>query len=144
MAKTIKQENLKFVESIEGQYFLIKSSKSSTNRKSYKVNLGNKNTFPRYEFDAWKRSLLPCKHMVSIFECFPEFGWESLPLTYKISPYFNLDYPVINTRNLILNANEKDDGIYTVTEDEVVIKEIPQKQYSKRKKASSCQEILKD
>ena len=78
--------------------------------------------------------------MVSIFEYFPEFGWESLPVTYKTSPYFNLDYSVINTKNLVWNDDEK--GLYTVIEDEVVIKEIPRKQYSKRTKASNCWEIL--
>ena len=80
--------------------------------------------------------------MVSIFEYFPEFGWESLPVTYKTSPYFNLDYFVINRKNLIRNDNEKDDGLYTVIEDEVVIKEIRRKQNSKRTKASNCREIL--
>ena len=80
--------------------------------------------------------------MVSIFECVSEFRWVSLPVTYKTSPYFNLDYSVINTKNLILNDNEKDDGLYTAIEDEAVIKEIPRKPYSKRTKASSCQEIL--
>ena len=114
MAKDIKQENVKYVESIKGQYFLIKNP---TIGKCYKVNLGNENTFLKCECDAWKRSLLPCKHMVSIFEYFPEFGSESLPLTYKTSPYFNLDYSVINTKNLVWNDDEKDDGLYTVIED---------------------------
>ena len=114
MAKDIKQENVKYVESIQRQNFLVKTS---TLGKCYKVNLGNENTFPRCECDAWKRSLLPCKHMVSIFEYFPEFGSESLPLTYKTSPYFNLDYSVINTKNLVWNDDEKDDGLYTVIED---------------------------
>ena len=80
--------------------------------------------------------------MVSIFEYFPEFGWESLPVTYKTSPYFNLDYSMINTKNLVWNDNEKDDGLYTVIEDEVVIKENPRKQYSQRTKTSNCREIL--
>ena len=80
--------------------------------------------------------------MVSAFEYLPEFGWESLPVTYKTSPYFNLDYFVINRKNLIRNDNEKDDGLYTVIEDEVVIKEIGRKQNSKRTKASNCREIL--
>ena len=79
--------------------------------------------------------------MISIFECFPEFEWKSLPVTSKTSPYFNLDYSVINRKNLTLNDNEKDDGLYTVIEDEVVTKEIPRKQYSKRTKVSSCREI---
>ena len=70
------------------------------------------------------------------------FGWESLPVTYKTSPYFNLDYSMINTKNLVWNDNEKDDGLYTVIEDEVVIKENPRKQYSQRTKTSNCREIL--
>ena len=49
---------------------------------------------------------------------------------------------MINTKNLVRNDDEKDDGLYTVIEDEVVIKEIPRKQYSKRKKTSNCREIL--
>ena len=49
---------------------------------------------------------------------------------------------MINTKNLVWNDSEKDDGLYTVTEDEVVITEIPWKQYSKRTKASNCREIL--
>ena len=114
LAKDIKQENVKYVKSTDGQYLLVKTW---TIGKCYKVNLGNENTFPRCKCDAWKRSLLPCKHMVSIFEYFPEFGSESLPLTYKTSPYFNLDYSVINTKNLVWNDDEKDDGLYTVIED---------------------------
>ena len=49
---------------------------------------------------------------------------------------------MINVRNFIFNDNEKDDGLYTVIEDEVLIKEISRKQYSKRTKASSGREIL--
>ena len=70
--------------------------------------------------------------MVSILECFPVFGWELLPITYKTD--------IISFRlfcdkcNLILNDNEKDYGLYNITEDEVVIKEILQKQYPKRTK----------
>ena len=44
LTKDIKQENVKYVEIISGQYFLVKSS---TNGKSYKVNLGNEDTLPR-------------------------------------------------------------------------------------------------
>ena len=69
--------------------------------------------------------------MVSIFERFPGFGWESLPVTYKTLPYFNLDYSVINTNNPILNNNKTDDKFYTVIEDKVLIEEIPRKQCSK-------------
>ena len=128
LAKDIKQKNVN-VESVEGQYFQVKSL---TIGKCYKVRLGNENTLPRWECDAWKRSLLSCKYMVSIFQYFPEFGCEPLPVTYKTSPYFNLDYSVINTKTLILNDNEKG-------EDEVVIKEIPQKQSSKKQKRLTVQ-----
>ena len=79
--------------------------------------------------------------MVSIFERFPKFGWR-LPVTYKPSPCLDLDYPVVNTKHLILNGNEKDDGLCTVTEDEVLIKRAPRKQCSKKTKTSSCRTIL--
>ena len=105
LAKDIKQENVKYVESIEEQYFLVKTLSIG---KCYKVNLlGNGNTFPRCECDAWEISLLPCKYMVSVFEYFPEFGWESLPVTYKTSSYFNLDYSVIITKNPVWNDVRK-------------------------------------
>ena len=42
----------------------------------------------------------------------------------------------MNTKSFTLKDNEKD-GFYTVIEDEVVIKEIPQRTY-----ASSCCEVL--
>ena len=48
----------------------------------------------------------------------------------------------MNTKNLILNDNEKNHGPYTVIEDEVVIKEFLREQYSKRTKGSNYQEIL--
>lgn len=69
--------------------------------------------------------------MVSILECFSEFGWVLLPVTCKTD--------IISFRlfcdkcNLILNDNEKDYGLYTKTEDEVVInptKTVPQKNKS--------------
>ena len=47
----------------------------------------------------------------------------------------------MNRKSFTLKDHEKD-GFYTVIEDEVVIKEIPQKQDSKRTNASSCCEIL--
>ena len=50
-----------------------------------------------------------------------------ITVTYKTSPYFNLDYSMINTKNLVWNDNEKYDGLYTAIEDEVVIKENPRK-----------------
>ena len=47
----------------------------------------------------------------------------------------------MNKKSFTLKDNEKV-GFYTVIEDEVVIKEISQKQDSKRTNASSCCEIL--
>ena len=78
--------------------------------------------------------------MVFIFERFPKFRWR-LPVTYKTLPYLNLYYSMVNTKKLILNGNEKDDGFCTVIEDEVFIEEASRKQYSKRTKASSCRTI---
>ena len=39
--------------------------------------------------------------MVSIFEYFPEFGWESLPVTDKTLLYFNLGYSVMKTKTYL-------------------------------------------
>ena len=107
MAKDIKQENVKYVESIQRQNFLVKTS---TLGKCYKVNLGNENTFPRCECDAWKRSLLPCKYMVSVFEYFPEFGWESLPVN-DVDTLHALEDQVKVSLELLENEAPKEDGV---------------------------------
>ena len=106
LAKDIKQENVKYVESI-GLYFLVKTS---TIRKYYKANLGNESTFPRCECDAWKRSLLHCKHMVSVFEYFPEFGWESLPVN-DVDTLHALEDQVKVSLELLENEAPKEDGV---------------------------------
>ena len=105
LAKDIKQENVKYVESIEGQYFLVETS---TIGKCYKVNLGNEDTFPKCECDAWKRSLLPCNHMVSIVEYFAGFGWKALPVTYKTSKKrLKQDFKTLKKRKMLFSDNEK-------------------------------------
>ena len=42
----------------------------------------------------WRRFHWPCKHMMTIFEQFPESGWNSLSSTYRLLPWFNLDQKV--------------------------------------------------
>ena len=107
LAKDIKQEIVNYVENIEGQYFLVKTLSIG---KCYNVNLGNENIFPRCECDAWKRSLLPCKYMVSVFEYFPEFGWESLPVN-DVDTLHALEDQVKVSLELLENEAPKEDGV---------------------------------
>ena len=97
--------------------------------------------YPSCECQSWKRNLLPCKHLIAIFENFEEFDWHSLPIKYTTSPYFNLDNNVINTVRIKVN-DTADDGSYPVGNDQPIMIDLPTKKYPKRTKASSCREVL--
>ena len=99
--------------------------------------------YPSCQCEAWKRTLLPCKHLVAVFENFEEFGWNSLPAIYTSSPYFNLDYDVIDSvPSDKSNGEVVADEVYSITDDDVIMSELPVKRYAKRTKASSCREVL--
>ena len=136
LAKEIRVENISYIETVAESYFRVRNLS-----KIYKVSFGSTNDSgtPSCECEDWKKTLLPCKHMIAVFENFQEFGWDSLPGTYTTSPYFNLDYDVINPS---YSHTLKDEDLYSVVGDEVVISELPMKKYPKRTKASSCRELL--
>lgn len=55
----------------------------------YNVNLRG----PSCECGAFQHSFLPCKHMFAVFN-FTNYSWQSLPSTYRESPYLTLDLEV--------------------------------------------------
>ena len=94
----MKQENVKLEKVQKNSIFNLKVKPTE---KASKSTLVTKTLFLRCGYAAWKSSLLPYKHMVSIFEYFPEFGWESLPVTDKTLLYFNLGYSVMKTKTYL-------------------------------------------
>ena len=115
--------------------------KSQTSERKYTVTFGNETDVPpSCQCVNWKKVLLPCKHMLAVFEHHKDFGWDSLPVAYTSSPYFNLDYDVINSIPSAVSASEEE--YYNIVEDEVIMATIPKKVYPKRTKASSCRELL--
>ena len=139
LSKEIKAEDISYVETLNDSYFHFRSV---DNISGYKVFLGaNEDLYPSCECQSWKRNLLPCKHLIAIFENFEEFGWHSLPIKYTTSPYFNLDNNVINTVKIEVN-DIADDGSYPVCNDQPITIDLPTKKYPKRTKASSCRELL--
>lgn len=99
----------------------------------YKVKfMQDENVSPECECNEWRKTLLPCKHMIAIFESQNgyEYGWNQLPVSYTSSPYFNLDYDVINEKPSSAEVNN----------------DIPlhddHNNISKRTKGTVCREML--
>ena len=149
LAKQIPASNISFVEEVNSTYFIVRSS---DNNKGYKVFLTRDDSpYPHCECPAWKRSFLPCKHLLSVFENFEEFNWDSLPASYTSSPYFNLDYGVISEPQHGVHADDsleiEENELNTpdiVIDKNVIIKELPQKKNAKRSTATACRELLNE
>ena len=89
--------------------------------------------------------MLPCKHILSLFEHCEEVNRQTLPKPYISSPYFNLDDSVFyqQSQNDTLLADNCEEMIDpSQCKDEVTFQEISKKVYPKKSKASSCREIL--
>nr|XP_047127050.1 uncharacterized protein LOC105844598 [Hydra vulgaris] len=57
--------------------------KSFTSAKSYIVTIGGQDTkFPDCQCIEWKKTLMPCKHMVAIFQHCDGVSWDLLPDSY--------------------------------------------------------------
>ena len=74
--------------------FNVKSETFS--KKLYMVQFENKQWQPSCECTSWQRTHLPCKHFFAIFQHFPQWNWDKLPLTYRESPFINLDFHLVN------------------------------------------------
>ena len=70
--------------------------RSFSGGRTYQVVLnGPDMSFPMCQCQDWKRTKMPCKHIIGVFETVDGISWESLPDSYKQSPYFCLDNAVI-------------------------------------------------
>ena len=141
-AGSIKDEHVTLNESCE-KTFLVNSSNVND---IYIVYLSNENSFPSCTCANWRKSLLPCKHMLSVvIKGVQGASWNSLPQKYRSSSFFQLDKEVIFSqyepeRECDAENNEKNEG--EVLEGDVLLKEIPKKCYPKRSKAATCRELL--
>jgi hypothetical protein len=79
----------KLIEDVEkvGDSFVIKSS-------SGEINVNFTSHLPSCTCEDWKKSHWPCKHLLAIFEKYPEYNWQSLSTEYRALPWFNADETV--------------------------------------------------
>ena len=111
------------------------------NGKSYEVILKNENGFPSCKYEDWKRAMLPCKHMIALFNGKTGLDWSVFPESYRNSPFFTLY--IIKSNNIESSASDTvsdlsmEDVIYTEN-NYVNFNPLQKKQYSKKSKASMC------
>nr|XP_047140894.1 uncharacterized protein LOC105848403 [Hydra vulgaris] len=119
--------------------------KSFTSAKSYIVTIGGQDTkFPDCQCIEWKKTLMPCKHMVAIFQHCDGVSWDLLPDSYRFSPYFCLDNSVIYGNE---SCHEEESNIcfednLSETQGHVILENVQNKIYPKQTNASSCRDIL--
>ena len=131
MARDIKPENIKFVETVNKCYLLVTSS---IDHKVYKVHLRQRNnsSYPCCDCERWKRTLLPCKHMISIFEHLSEYSWDKLPEKYSQSPYFKIDTDVISVFYDVTDTSHDPNGMVKDNGISAYSKLPPARHYPKR------------
>lgn len=61
------------------------------------MSFGDAASFPSCNCDDWQHFKLPCKHLCSVFQSFPDWGWDMLNGTYTANPLINLDFSCIQT-----------------------------------------------
>ena len=61
------------------------------------MSFGDATSFPSCNCDDWQQFKLPCKHLCSVFQSFPDWGWDMLNGTYTANPLINLDFSCIQT-----------------------------------------------
>nr|XP_047144725.1 uncharacterized protein LOC124818213 [Hydra vulgaris] len=119
--------------------------KSFTSAKSYIVTIGGQDTkFPDCQCIERKKKLMPCKHMVAIFQHCDGVSWDLLPDSYRLSPYFCLDNSVIYGNE---SCHEEKSNIcfednLSETQGHVILENVQNKIYPKQTNAPSCRDIL--
>ena len=77
----------------------IFSLKSSTTSDVYLVDLGNGENLPSCTCIDWKKTLLPCKHMLAVITKWDGMSWLSISSKYRQSPFLILDNEAIYSNN---------------------------------------------
>ena len=82
--------------------------------------------------------MLPCEHMLALFENPKDISWDRLPSSYRNSPFFNLDAEIIPT----LQIQENELQIANNGLGPEISTEGAEKPILKKSRASVCREIL--
>ena len=105
--------------------FLVKSSNVNDIHIVY---LENENSFPSCTWADWRKSLLPCKHMLSvIIKAVQRASWNSLFQKYRSSPFFQLDKEVIFSQHeseIECDAKNNEKNKEEVLEGDVLLEKI--------------------
>ena len=116
--ESIEKDQIEINEESEWLHFLVSSLSGKTYKVEYEHNI------PCCSCPDFEKSHWPCKHILSVFEHYPQHGWDSLNALYTSQPCFNVDIDIITYQNmeqspLVVDTsclNEKDEKKKTVTE----------------------------
>ena len=106
------------------------------------VSLGTDCDFPKCECFEWKRTMLPCKHMLAVLETREDLNWESLSPLYRNSPFLSLDIYVIADKRGSDKSFDNDCFDIHIDNSDVKLQDIPKKVYPKISKASNWRDLL--
>ena len=126
--------------------YIVQSNNSIDSE--YEVFLGDDNYLPSCQCLDWKKHLMPCKHMMAIFEHHSEVTWDSFCTSFKDSPFFKVDMEVVgviaDNESQIGKSDdlEKKENEYDVNDLECKSFELPEPKHLKLSKTSACRELL--
>ena len=91
--------------------------------------------------------MLPCKHMLVLFEHIKDVSWDRLPSSYRNSPFFNLDVEIISMlqvqeNELQIANNGLGPEVSPEGAEKLILLEMSKKVYPKKSRASVCRKIL--
>ena len=139
---SIKKEYIHIDESNENTYLV----KSMILNENYTVYLGDESNLPSCSCADWRKTLLPCKHMLAILtKGIDNLTYYNLSEKYRTSPFLTLDEEIIfkgevdpSDENFDLTEYEE----IAFNDQHVALKEMQKKIYPKRSKASAVRELL--
>ena len=123
------------VEEYEKSNIILKDSENEEKNKMFSVKslssddyhevyLGNSYMYPSCTCKDWKKFIMPCKHLLAIFEFIPGISWSSLGEIYRKSPFFTIDYEVFG----MTKPCEVSNDVQEEDEDEGQDKEVEENQ----------------
>ena len=135
-ANTIKRKD---ISGSDRDLFLVNSSVQDV---KYTVSLGDDISFPNCTCEDWRKTLMPCKHMLAVISLVDGFEWTSISLKYRNSPFLQLDSSVIlETDETIKPPDDMLETEENVTQT-VRLSEFRKKIFPKTSKASFCRDLL--
>ena len=124
------------IEKVDNSNFKVKSFETAD--LIYDINF-QKPTCSCFYFE---NTNIICKHFCAIFKSYPEHGWETLPSTYRDSPFFNIDSIVYcnhASQNPVTSV-----GYTVIVTNPIVCANSKENQKKKEKSAVQLRDISKD